>query len=649
MATLYVANRVGRYGHVQRAVIKRVNRSRPDADLLQQMLLDEARAMAHFHHPNLVALLDVDEDQDGPYLALEFFEGTDLKRVNAKLRSRREALPFELGCFIVSEVLRGLHHAHRCTDSENRPLEIVHRDVNPSNVLVGRTGHIKLTDFGVVRMRDRVQSKTEPGLVKGKYAYLAPEYIAGAPCSVRTDIYAAGVMLFELLTGRECFTGKSAYEVMWKIVNRGVPLHRLEREEVPSDLKRIVERATAMDPDDRYASAQDMANALEAWMVRNRRHATPWVMAVFFERHSLLPSVRHRPPALVPLANLQDALPDVEDAVAEPSPAPDLPSSIDLREVRDNVSEVESARDPTTAGTETAGDRRARGFTVSSSQPPTDEQDQWWEPTPVPEANEPPPEMREEITFADATPMPAQPAELERSAEETVAAVAQPRRASASTPGGPVPEVSPIDPRSPPGSGRLEEYPAVDVLAAYAQGEHSGLLEFRCGLIWKRVRLDQGVPTGITSNMGLELIGEHLVKARIISRDQLDRALEESEVSARSLTQTLLQRGAIDRERLEVELGKNLAARLQEVLQWRWGTFEYQPRPVPAADILPRLDLASLLEEARQRSSDTHDEGRSAEGSDSLNPHTKLREALQVAKTIAGGSGKGRVERPWKS
>jgi len=662
MATLYVANRLGRYGHVQRAVLKRVNRARPDAELLQQMLLDEARAMAFFKHPNLVALLDVDEDENGPYLALEYVDGTDLKRVNARLRSRKEALPFELACFMVAEVLRGLHHAHRASDSEGRPLEIVHRDVNPSNVLISRSGHVKLTDFGVVRMRDRVQSKTEPGLVKGKYAYLAPEYIAGNPCSVRTDIYAAGVMLFELLTGRECFTGKSAYEVMWKIVNKGVPLHRLDREEVPGDLKRIVERATAMEADDRYASAQDMANALEAWMVRNRRHATPWVLSVFFERHGLLPGPEGSPPPMLPLANLQDALPPPAEPRSEPTPAPELPAEIDLREVRSPSSDSEVPHDPTReAPAEGDSARRApRAITVSTNQPEAESSSPWWEPTPIPESKPDPLEMREEVGFGEPTPLPNLD-ELppdERLPHVAIAddgrpePVQPPRRPAGQTP--PEPERSPrprsaIDPACPPAEGKLEEHAAVDVLAAYAEGGHSGLLEFRCGLIWKRVRLDCGVPTGITSNMGLELIGEHLVKARIITRDQLDRALEESESSARSLTQTLLHRGALDRERLEVELGKNLSARLREVLQWRWGTFEYQDRPVPAADILPRLDLVHLLAEARARPDPSANPGRDPETSDdNLNPHRRLREALQVAKTIASGSGKGRIERPWK-
>ncbi|MEO1336424.1 MAG: serine/threonine-protein kinase, partial [Myxococcota bacterium] len=287
MAELYIGRKVSQYGFVHRAVIKQVKRSRSDFRQLQGMLLDEARATACFDHPNLVKIYDVGEVENGLYLALEYVEGTDLRRVNQKLRSRKEALPFELACYIVSEVLRGVHHAHTAQGPDGQHLEIVHRDVNPSNVLVANSGHVKLADFGVVRMRERIQPKTEPGLLKGKYAYLAPEYIAGEACSVQTDVYAAGIMLFELLSGRECFTGSTAYEVMWKIVNKGVPMYRLQREGVPEDLQRLVARATSMVPERRYASAQDMANALEAWLMRSQKHATPWVLSVFFHRHDL--------------------------------------------------------------------------------------------------------------------------------------------------------------------------------------------------------------------------------------------------------------------------------------------------------------------------------------------------------------------------
>src|SRR5262249_52683584 len=136
MADVFLAQKMSRFGYVRRAVIKRVKRSRPGYKNLQRMLLDEGRATACFDHPNLVSILDVGEDDQGAYIALEYIDGTDLRWVNAKLRTRKEALPFELACYLCGEVLRGLHHAHNAKGPNGELLDIVHRDVNPANILI---------------------------------------------------------------------------------------------------------------------------------------------------------------------------------------------------------------------------------------------------------------------------------------------------------------------------------------------------------------------------------------------------------------------------------------------------------------------------------------------------------------------------------
>lgn len=639
MAELFLAHKVSRYGFVRRAVVKRVKRSRPDFQQLQEMLLDEARATACFDHPNLVSLFDVGETEQGVYLALEYVEGSDLRRVNAKLRARKEALPFELAVFITVEVLRGLHHAHTSKDRDGRLLEIVHRDVNPSNVLIARSGHVKLADFGVVRMRERVQQKTEPGLVKGKYAYLAPEYIAGEPCSIQTDVYAAGIMLFELLSGRECFAGKTAYEVMWKIVNKGVPMYRLEREGVPEDLQRIVQRATAMAPERRYQSAQDMANALEAWLMRSGRHATPWVLSVFFHRHDLLPNKRDSS-RVIPLANLDVVTPpksSSSDAPRGPSKPGELPATTP-RVVESALTPLPVDLDDLSPQPPPNGPAVVYTPEVAAKRPPT--ADRFGHPaetTPVPA----PPR----VDLADGL-VEAHSAEMET--EPWLGQAPRPAQPSAPPPPPkPAAVAGPLDPARPPKDGKLEVHPAVDVLECLASGRYQGVVEFRCGLIWKKVKLYDGKPIGVTSNMGMELIGEHLVKSRTITRDQLHKALRRSERDGRPLTATLIEDGALDRSSLEVELGHNLAHRLDEVLEWDWGTFELKDEPVQPAEFVPRMDLHQLLSGARAKraerrvTQDSHDSGE-------FDPQQRLEQAVDMARTIASSSGRGQIERPWR-
>ncbi|MEL7367571.1 MAG: protein kinase [Myxococcota bacterium] len=709
MAELYIGRKVSQYGFVHRAVIKQVKRSRSDFRQLQGMLLDEARATACFDHPNLVKIYDVGEVENGLYLALEYVEGTDLRRVNQKLRSRKEALPFELACYIVSEVLRGVHHAHTAQGPDGQHLEIVHRDVNPSNVLVANSGHVKLADFGVVRMRERIQPKTEPGLLKGKYAYLAPEYIAGEACSVQTDVYAAGIMLFELLSGRECFTGSTAYEVMWKIVNKGVPMYRLQREGVPEDLQRLVARATSMVPERRYASAQDMANALEAWLMRSQKHATPWVLSVFFHRHDLFrqpldppfqPLANRTPPgdAASPTAAASDAhSPPMADAPSLRPTGPTSSSSAGIP-VRDNsVSErpffqsspaARTVDDSLTPTPQLAGDVPLLGFQQTADtkflNPMGGEASiPISAPLTSPLAAPVPPSSR-----LSEPQMPTQPAisgGWRNMPEENdlVSARNRPNASSVGVPqsghrprlqdfetNAPVPVSSaPTSPpavdtsdlaappsgssslKGPVSSGKLEEHPAVDVLEYLGAHQATGIIEFRCGLIWKRVLMTGGKPTGVTSNMGMELIGEHLVKARIISRDDLEKALQTAERAGKPLTVCLLEQSALTREALEIELGRNLAARLQEVLEWRWGTYEFIEQAMDPVEILPKLDLAGLLTNARSNRmrEDASANAAAPTAVDDDTPQTKLKEALRVARSIAKSTGKGRVDRPWRN
>jgi serine/threonine protein kinase len=726
MADVYLAHKISSHGYVRRVLIKRVKRTRPGYQNLEKMLLDEARATSCFDHPNIVGLLDLGEDDQGVFLALEYVDGTDLRWVNNKLRQRKEALPFELACFIAVEVLRGLHHAHQAVGPDGRPLEIVHRDVNPSNVLISFTGHVKLADFGVVRMRDRLQAKTEAGLVKGKYAYLAPEYIAGESCSHQTDVYAAGVMLFELLCGRECFTGSSAYEVMWKIVNRGVPLYRLEREGVPEDLARIVHRSVNPVPERRYETAQDMANALETWLMRSGKHATPWVLSVFFTRHGLYPSREERsisePKRLPPPGATTEIDPNAQARARaaaaraaadrktprmikipiseppdweppEPTPTNMLEAEVVVQAMRAGA-RISSDHDTEPSPIPSADDllldpsgllaaRTDESEPRSPHEDPIDvasdhtTPDPWSEKLPantsdpfqattspsMPQLAEPDVQVavRVDQVVADREFAPAQPAAMKTPPSLEIGEMVkfeEPVEVTFNVPDArttqepiptPMPELHVTDPIGPvsggePWTGKLEEVSVADALELLAKAEATGKLEFRCGLIWKRLQLDRGTPVAITSNMGMELIGEHLVKARLLSRRELDRALQAAEREGSSLTAKLLELGLIDRAALEVELGKNIAARIIEVLEWRWGVFEFEPEPIKEDTIRPKLDLEALITDARSAQIDVPPAEKPDESGQGESAQSKLKEAFKRARSIAQNSGKGRVD-----
>lgn len=284
---VYLAYRISRHGLATQSVLKYAQKSRPDYQAKRETLLDEARALSLINHPGIVRFLDSDEDERGTWIAIEYVSGTDLRAVLSELGRQTLRMPASMACFIASNVLRALDHAHRAVDEEGTPLDIVHRDVTPSNILISFEGHLKLTDFGVVRMRNRQQRETMPGLVKGKFRYMAPEYISGSAPSRRSDLYAVGVTLFELLTGHHAFPESGRQNIFKAIMEQGIDLAPLRVNQIPETLVQIVLRATHKDPALRFESAGQMADALEVWLAREGSYVSPTSLGVLLRRLDL--------------------------------------------------------------------------------------------------------------------------------------------------------------------------------------------------------------------------------------------------------------------------------------------------------------------------------------------------------------------------
>lgn len=286
-ADVYLGYKVTNFGFIRRAVVKWADAQRPDHATARQTILDEARAISFVDHPNIVTILDLADDSRGTYLAVEYVAGTDLRRVLGELGRRNERFPIAHACYVVTELLRALAHVHQAHGPDGKSLRIVHRDVNPSNVLVSEDGHVKLTDFGTVLMDGRLQTNTAPGMVKGKVRYLAPEYISDHICTFRVDLYSVGVMLFEMLTGRPCFQSSNSTATMLKIVREGLPFEELSAMAVPQRLIEVIQKATARDPELRYASADAMCHELEDWLEAAGTFASPSRFSTYLHQHGL--------------------------------------------------------------------------------------------------------------------------------------------------------------------------------------------------------------------------------------------------------------------------------------------------------------------------------------------------------------------------
>lgn len=290
-ARVFLAERVSRLGFKRHAVLKWIPKDDAAYETVRAALLDEAAALSALHHPNVVQLLDADEDEDGIYIAMEYVPGTDLRRIMRVLLERGRRISVAMACYMLARVLHGLHAAHRAVHEDGRPLGLVHRDVTPSNILIAQHGTVKITDFGIARMTERLQAETRPGMVKGKFRYLAPEYIEGGLLTFKTDIYAAGVTLFELLSGTVAFPDKNQVVVLREILGKGLPLGMLRKRGVPAPLQEVVARATARDPAGRFDSASQMAFELERWLQGSGVYLSAAVLGHTLREAGLLPTV----------------------------------------------------------------------------------------------------------------------------------------------------------------------------------------------------------------------------------------------------------------------------------------------------------------------------------------------------------------------
>ena len=262
MADVYLARRGGAGGVVQSVALKRLRPEHVDDPNFVRMFLAEARIAARLMHPNIVTLLDVGEHGSELYLAMELVDGAPLSRVLQLLRRRGTPLAAAAAVEVGLQVADALAYAHAMTDDGGRPLGLVHRDVSPHNVLIDRTGHVRLTDFGIARI-DSLDpaARTRTGIMKGKLSYMAPEQVQSSAYDQRIDVYALGVVLFEMLSNRLPYDGSSEPTVLRRLIeNDPEPWRRANGLGAP--LGPIVRAATHPNPAERTLSAAELRAAL---------------------------------------------------------------------------------------------------------------------------------------------------------------------------------------------------------------------------------------------------------------------------------------------------------------------------------------------------------------------------------------------------
>jgi serine/threonine-protein kinase len=308
MASVHFARLAGQGGFERTVAVKRMHKHLASDPEFSAMFLDEARLAARVRHPNVVATLDVGSDGGELYVVMEYVHGEPLSRLIKFVAGEAEQIPFDVVSAIMTNVLAGLHAAHEIKGKDGESLELVHRDVSPQNILVGADGIARVIDFGVAKARGRLMT-TQDGKVKGKLGYMAPEQLRGERIDRRVDIYAAGVVLWELLTLVRLFVTKDDATTIENLLSRKVEPPSAFAADVPPALDEVVMRALARDPAQRFDTAKQMAAALEAAVpVATQAKVGEWVELT----------------ARVPLYRRAQILADIERATTVGPPPADL-------------------------------------------------------------------------------------------------------------------------------------------------------------------------------------------------------------------------------------------------------------------------------------------------------------------------------------
>ncbi len=282
MGEVYLARQRGLDGFQKLLVIKTLLPHLCEDEEFITMFKDEARVTAQLIHPNICQVFEFEQVGGVFYMAMEYLRGEDLRRLWKACEQRGTPLRVPLICRVVADAAAGLDFAHSLRDNKGQPYRIVHRDISPQNILVTFEGGVKVIDFGVAKAAGRAQH-TRTGALKGKYSYMSPEQVSGIEVDGRSDIFALGIVLHELLTGRRLFKADSDVQTLARVRECNVPPPSRLNPQLPPGVDHIVLKALAKDPAARFSTAQEFRLALEDWLIQGRMSASSAHLAEFLK------------------------------------------------------------------------------------------------------------------------------------------------------------------------------------------------------------------------------------------------------------------------------------------------------------------------------------------------------------------------------
>jgi serine/threonine protein kinase len=571
MAEVFRAKITSSHGFEKILVVKRILPHLAADPNFVAMFIDEAKLTAQLTHPKIVQVLDFGEVRGQYFTALEYIDGFDALGLLRVAAQKRVHIPRSLAVFVVSEVLEALDYAHNARDMEGKPMQIVHRDISPSNIFISKRGDVKLGDFGIAHAQRR-ESKTQAGTLKGKYGYMSPEQVVGRPIDARSDLFAVGVVLAELVTGRRLFSAPADLDVLLKV--RDVKLDRLDKygADLPKALDRIVRKALTKSPRDRFASAAEFRDELSDYLFASGQRIGPSDLRTFtgklFDtspdsaarllqeaRRLETPRTAAKPEAAEAAAGAPAAAPAAHGGAArEGTPFPQIPTL-----VSDVVSDAPTAE--TAAATS---------------------QGSW------PEEEEHGPDPSSLRGF---TPV-SKPGET----REQAAAMRARFGGRPSTHSDVGRFVSAVPKRPPDSAGDVSIITPMRLFCGLTLAGETGLLHFELGDVQKEIFLAGGAPESVSSSNTNERFGEYLVGKRVLGNADLDLALSMLPHYNGKLGDTLVALGLLRPLDVFRLLSEQVRDRVIDVFAWTEGTFAFYRGVTNRQDNFPLgLDTFEIL------------------------------------------------------
>jgi serine/threonine-protein kinase len=576
MAEVFKAKIISAHGFEKLLVIKRILPNLAADKTFVSMFIDEAKLTAQLIHPKIVQVTDFGEEGGQYFIALEFVDGFDGLALLRSAAQKHVKLPVPICMFIASEVLDALDYAHNAIDGEGKPMHLVHRDISPSNVFIAHRGDVKLGDFGIAHAQER-ESKTQAGTLKGKYGYMSPEQVTGGELDGRSDIFAVGIVLAEMLMGKRLFTAPNDLDVLLMV--RDGRLERWDKygQEIPKPLDDIVRKSLAKDLGQRYQSAAEFRDALEDLQFKFGMRVGPADIGLLasdlfdsspdaierLKAHGRKWEIRQSPTATPPPPTPTG--PPPIPARARPTPEAEPRAPIRTPPVDAVSTVVGDALDDAFAGAVSLVglDQYETPGSAPSSPPLRAEPRTGLHGQVASGARRPGPPSHELAMF------PGQDINLGQPMAPAAAG-----DVSASVAGETV-VPPPLPGAVPDNSGDLSLISPMRAVADLAVAADTGLIRFVKGPHVKDVYLVRGAPESVNSNMGGDRFGEYLVTRGFLRSADLERALSEMPRFGGKFGESLVGLGfmrPLDVFRL---LSQHVRERVMELFTWAEGAFAY--------------------------------------------------------------------------